>query len=303
MSKKVIDVSSYQGVVNWDKVKASGIQGAILKIIRKDLTPDKQFENNWDGCKKAGMPIVGVYNYIYANTVAKARAAAQAVVEALAGREAMVYLDVEDICMEGLGRELINIINAYAKVITGAGLKLGVYTGQYFYNTYIKPYGGVQYPLWIARYGLNNGVADQKYYPNINGMIGWQYTSKGSVAGISGNVDISLWYEEISSGNVEEKPSVNKTVDELAKEVLDGIWLDNPERKRRLTAAGYDYDTVRAKVNAICKAAAQKTYTVRKGDTLSGIAKQFSTSVNALVRLNNISNPNKIYVGQVIRTK
>ena len=50
MSKKVIDVSSYQGLIDWVKVKAAGIQGAILKIIRKDLNPDKQFENNWAGC-------------------------------------------------------------------------------------------------------------------------------------------------------------------------------------------------------------------------------------------------------------
>ena len=49
MSKKVIDVSSYQGEIDWGKVKASGIQGAILKVIRKDLNPDKQFENNWKG--------------------------------------------------------------------------------------------------------------------------------------------------------------------------------------------------------------------------------------------------------------
>ena len=54
MSKKVIDVSSYQGLIDWVKVKAAGIQGAILKIIRKDLNPDKQFENNW-AVKKAGV--------------------------------------------------------------------------------------------------------------------------------------------------------------------------------------------------------------------------------------------------------
>ena len=59
MSKKVIDVSSYQGVINWLKVKASGlVKGAILKVMRKDLNPDKQFENNWKGCEKPGIPIV-----------------------------------------------------------------------------------------------------------------------------------------------------------------------------------------------------------------------------------------------------
>ena len=69
MSKKVIDVSSYQGAVDWKKVKAAGIQGAILKIIRKDLNPDKQFEANWAGCEAAGMPVVGVYNYSYATSI------------------------------------------------------------------------------------------------------------------------------------------------------------------------------------------------------------------------------------------
>ena len=49
MTRKIIDVSSYQGIIDWRKVKASGIDGAILKVIRKDLNPDKQFENNWRG--------------------------------------------------------------------------------------------------------------------------------------------------------------------------------------------------------------------------------------------------------------
>ena len=96
MSKKVIDVSSYQGVINWAKVKASGVQGAILKVIRKDLNPDKQFENNWKGCEKAGVPIVGVYNYSYATTIDKARVDAKKVLSILAGRKVKVWLDVED---------------------------------------------------------------------------------------------------------------------------------------------------------------------------------------------------------------
>ena len=58
MAKKIVDVSSYQGIIDWRRVKASGVDGAILKIIRKDLNPDKQFENNWRGCAAAGVPVV-----------------------------------------------------------------------------------------------------------------------------------------------------------------------------------------------------------------------------------------------------
>ena len=140
MSKKVIDVSSYQGKIDWAKVKASGVEGTILKIIRKDLNPDKQFENNWSGCEKVGMPIVGVYNYSYATTISKAIMDARKVIAILNGRKAKVWLDVENKVQKGLGVGLINIINAYKKEIESAGLEFGVYTGLSFYNSYIKPW-------------------------------------------------------------------------------------------------------------------------------------------------------------------
>lgn len=197
MSKKVIDVSSYQGVINWGKVKASGIQGAILKIIRKDLNPDKQFENNWRGCEKAGIPIVGVYNYSYATTVAKARSDAKKVLSILDGRKAKVWLDVEDACQKGLGITLIRIIQAYQGVIEGAGLEFGVYTGLSFYNSYIKPWTGyLTCRFWIARY-RNPVIANQPVIKHT--LEGWQYSDKGSVPGIAGNVDMNLWYGEIMS--------------------------------------------------------------------------------------------------------
>lgn len=197
MSKKVIDVSSYQGVINWVKVKASGIQGAILKIIRKDLNPDKQFENNWRGCQKAGVPIIGVYNYSYATTVAKARSDAKKVLSILDGRKAKVWLDVEDACQKRLGVTLIRIIQAYQEVIEGAGLEFGVYTGLSFYNSYIKPWAGyLTCRFWIARY-RNPTVANQPVIKHT--LEGWQYSSKSNVPGISGNVDMNLWYGEIMS--------------------------------------------------------------------------------------------------------
>lgn len=199
MSKTGVDVSSYQNTVDWKKVKASGIDFAILKIIRKDLTADKQFENNWKGCKNADVPVIGVYNYSYATTVAKAKTDARAVVKILNGRKTKVWLDVEDTCQKNLGRNLIAIIKAYADVIQNAGLEFGVYTGQSFYDSYIKPYGAFPYSLWIARYGKNNGSMDIKYQPQYSNLEGWQYTSNGKVNGISGSVDMNVWYKEITA--------------------------------------------------------------------------------------------------------
>lgn len=222
MSIKGIDVSSYQGNIGWEKVKNSGIGFAVLKIIRKDLQPDKQFENNWKGCEEVGIEIKGVYNYSYATTVEKAKTDAKKVLEILNGRKTTVWLDVEDSCQKNLGRNLINIINAYAEIIKSAGLEFGVYTGQSFYNSYIKPYGGIDYPLWIARYGTNDGTKQEKYRPQISGMIAWQYTSKGSVNGISGNVDMNVWLAEENAVKTENTKS-ERVMEWQKAALLDGF--------------------------------------------------------------------------------
>ena len=214
MSKKVIDVSSYQGLVDWVKVKAAGIQGAILKIIRKDLNPDNQFENNWEGCEKAGIPVVGVYNYSYATTVEKARSDALKVVDTLAGRTAKVWLDVEDACMKGLGQKLIDIILAYQAVIQAAGLDFGVYTYFAFYDSYIRPYAGRQLDchFWIARYPSTNlkdvnDTPPTDKQPLVSHILeGWQWASTGRVDGISGNVDFNEWYGSIPEPQVSGNP-------------------------------------------------------------------------------------------------
>lgn len=73
MSLTGIDVSSYQGTINWWAVKQNGIDFAILKVIRKDLNPDKKFEENWKGCKEHNVHVHGVYEYGYITTVAKSR--------------------------------------------------------------------------------------------------------------------------------------------------------------------------------------------------------------------------------------
>lgn len=205
MSKKVIDVSSYQGVVDWKKVKASGVDGAILKIIRKDLNPDNQFEANWKGCEAAGVPVPGVYNYSYAASMAKAVSDAKKVISVLDGRKAKVWMDVEDACLKGKGKELIDIILAYQDVIKTAGLDFGVYTGLYFYNTYIKPYAGcLNCNFWTAAY--RTPTAENQ--PVLNHTLeGWQYSSKGNVPGITGNVDMNLWYGDIMTAT--SAPSEN----------------------------------------------------------------------------------------------
>lgn len=198
MSKLGIDVSSYNGAINWKKVKDAGYKFACIKIIRKDLNKDTAFERNWNGCKEAGLDIYGVYNYSYATNIWKAKEDAEAVLKALGSRKTIVWLDVEDKCQKGLKKGLIDVILLYKEIIEKSGNRFGVYTGQSFYNSYISPYSeylkGVKF--WIARYGVNNGQKNAKYQPKLANMVVWQYTSKGQVDGIVGNVDLNVSYDD-----------------------------------------------------------------------------------------------------------
>lgn len=222
---KCVDVSSYQGNINWSLVKTSGVNHAILKVIRKDLNPDTKFEQNWNGCKSAGIEVNGVYNYSYATTVAKAKMDAQKVLSILNGRKCTVWLDVEDKCQQGIGSLLKDIINAYRDVIVSAGYDFGVYTGMSFYNSYIKPYA-TQIKCdkwWIARYynGYNkmsisinpNEQYNPKLMTGMSDIYAWQYTSSGQVPGINGGVDLSIVYGDIKSPFITNPaPTISETL-------------------------------------------------------------------------------------------
>lgn len=205
-----IDVSSYQGNIDWKRVKANGWEFAILKIIRKDLTPDKMFEQNWAGCLNADILIYGVYNYLYAKSVEDAEAAAKAVLAVLNGRHTRVFLDYED---KSLPKDKLaaDIINAYGDIITRAGCEFGVYFGKSYYDSYlskIMQYVKSEYKFgWEARYynGYNSmniySAINEAYKPdNFDGeLLGWQYSSAGQVDGISGKVDLNAWYVNTES--------------------------------------------------------------------------------------------------------
>lgn len=243
MSTLGVDVSSYNGTIHWNKVKKAGYDFAILKVIRKDLTVDKRFEYNWEEVQKAGLTIKGVYNYSYATNVEKAVKDAQAVLKILNGRKTTVWLDVEDKCQSNLGFGLISIINAYQKEIEKAGLSFGVYTGEVFYKAHMKKWDNrFSCPLWIARYGKNNGTKDAKYQPQIDTMVGWQFTSEGKVNGINGKVDLNVFYDLPNSKTIIKNPYPIPTRVLRAKKVL-GVWLCRGEDvmyvQYALAQAGY----------------------------------------------------------------
>lgn len=209
--RKLIDVSSYNGVVSWGKAKAYGCQGAILKIIRKDLARDKQFNTNYAACNKNKIDW-GVYNYTYATTPKKARADMELICDILdkIDKEHFVYgiwFDIEDKIQASLSKaKIAAIINAAQQVVEERGYLFGVYTGMSYYNEHIDRKLVKCNNWWIARYYNSNKRMQIATNPNQEkkpaaANIAWQYTSSGRFpqvisTGNSGNFDLNVLYKE-----------------------------------------------------------------------------------------------------------
>ena len=201
-----IDVSDNQGVIDWGRVKSAGCQFAILRSVRRSGKIDGQFVNNLLGCRAQGIP-VSVYKYTYATNQAAAQEEARQVVELLQAHalDCKVWWDVEDRpTLAGLDREnLTNIIRAAREVIEGAGYQFCMYSGQYVIKENWYDWTAFRdCPWWVARYpldddGLTLRDVPEHMPPDVPMQLnGWQWTSKGRIAGINGNVDMDIMYQD-----------------------------------------------------------------------------------------------------------
>lgn len=195
MELKGIDVSSWQGKPDWPKVSNSGVKFAILRIHQKSGT-DASFEHNYKGCKSNGI-LIGGYKYSYALTPAQAIDEAENLISVLCGRglDFPVFYDLEWSQQRSLGKQAIeNIAVAFLTRIKKAGYKAGIYCNLDWHNNVLSD-ALKQYDCWIARYPANdNGSAQERLRPNVG--VGWQYSSKGKVPGINGNVDMDVFYKD-----------------------------------------------------------------------------------------------------------
>ena len=209
MEIKGIDVSSNQGKPDWAKVAKSGVKFAILRVHQRDGI-DSSFEYNYKGCKSNGI-LVGGYKYSYALTPAQAIDEAEDVIAALNGRglDFPVFYDLEWSNQRKLGKQAVeNIAVAFLTRMKKAGYKVGVYCNYDWYKNCLSN-ALKQYECWIANYPkkeLDNGTLQERLRVPVG--VGWQYSEHGKVSGISGNVDMDVFYK-----NYKEEVSVmNKAI-------------------------------------------------------------------------------------------
>ena len=324
MSTKGLDVSEFQGEVDWERVKAAGYKFAMLRAGYGYNTIDKQFRRNASECNRIGLP-VGVYWFCYAFSPEKAVQEADGCIDIISEYrlDYPVCYDIEQASADYIEKQGVsftpalakNVVKSFCDRIEAKGYYAMFYTNRNFLDTYLGTELSKRYAYWYARYadrfdGTDCGI--------------WQYTSTGSVPGITGNVDLDLGYTDYPSVIKKaglnhlsaSSPSPSPVPEYITYVIQPGDTLSGIARRYGTTVTAltqlnklsdpdkiYAGNTLKVPENGTGVDSSTQYYTIRPGDTLSEIARRFGTTVSALTRLNGISDPDKIYAGNRIRIK
>ncbi len=203
---KIIDVSEYQGVIDWEKVKAQ-IDGVIIRCgygMDNPKRDDACFRRNADECTRLGIPF-GVYLYSYADSTEEIKSEAAHVLRLIQGYSLSypVYLDLEEASVRQGATDRTGI---FGDIIENAGYTCGVYANTSWWNNYLK--GLDRFTKWVAQY-----YKECQYKGSRLDM--WQYTANGKIDGIKGSVDISHCYRDFPAeiGEKKTKPAEDSPQD------------------------------------------------------------------------------------------
>ena len=327
MSIKGLDVSRFQGEVDWERVKAAGYQFAMLRAGYGDSTVDEQFRRNASECNRIGLP-VGAYWFCYAVSPENAAREADICIRTVSGYrlDYPVCYDIEQASANYIEEQGIsftpalaqNLVKSFCSRVESKGYFAMFYSNQSFFNTYLGAALAKRYAFWYARYtdtfdGTDCGI--------------WQYTNVGRIPGISGNVDLDLAYVDYPSvirkaglnrlsGSAPVPPAPSPAPQYITYVIQPGDTLSGIAQRFGTTVSAladlngisdpdkiYAGNTIRVPENGSSGSSGPVYYTIRPGDTLSGIALKYGTTVSALADLNGISNPDKIYAGSRIRIR
>ncbi len=261
MKRYGIDVSKWQGEIDWNAVKQAGVEFAMIRSSFGNSDVDPRFSENATRARESGIPC-GAYHYCYAKSAEEAKREADFFLRTVSGQQLdyPLALDLEDSSLAPLGKEaLTEIALSFLTAVQDAGYYAILYANLNWLNNLLNRERLSAFDVWLAQWAQT---------PTYTGEFGiWQFTSEGRISGISGNVDRDIAYKDY--------PQIIRDagLNHLEGTTVPSEPINPPE---------------------------EEYYIVQPGDTLSGIAAKYGTTVEELVRLNKIQNPNRIYVGQKI---
>lgn len=258
-----IDVSDWQGYIDYAQVRASGIEVVYIKASQGSNIKDPYFDINYENAKANGLR-VGFYHFLTATNTIEAEQEAQFFASVIAGKQPDCKLVMDYEVFGGVGiEESNNIAQVFLESVRRLTNKeVIVYSDLSNATDRFSRQLADNYELWLAYYGDYNELAGVE--TSWDTWIGVQYTDRGIVSGVRGKVDRDLYTESIFLSDTSVIPNT-----------------ENPNNTPINTES--------------------ISYTVQPGDTLSSIASRYGTTVQEIAQINNIANPNLIFPGQVLR--
>ena len=330
-SYRGIDVSNWSGYINWREVRDAGIEVAIIQASEGTFYRDPYLHEFYNGAKENGIK-VGFYHFFNPGSSPTPSEQARYFVDTIRGLDSdlKLVLDLEQ--TGGLDNYEVTrqAIEFLEEVRNYSGLDVAVYTYTNFaqYNLY-EGLGLSEYPLWIAQ--LSEGGPS----PNPiwgNKYVAWQYSDTGRVRGINASTDLDLIYDGMFLDDREDIPKEQKQPQRIPgtrqePSTQSGVIYYTVQEGDTLTSIAQKYDTTVHEItvtNSIVnpnliyvgevlkiypgnrsiikrKKVFTTTYIVQSGDTLTSIAIKFDTTVQAIAELNDLQNPNLIYVGEILK--
>lgn len=231
--KKIIDVSEFQGVINWELVK-SQIDGAILRCgygMNQPEQDDAQFKRNANECTRLRIPF-GVYLYSYADTSNRAESEADHVLRLIKGYQLLypVYYDLEENSIRQTAAACARVLG---NKIEKAGYWCGIYANLDWWQNDLTELN--QFTKWVAQHGSKSAYID-------DGVDMWQYTASGRITGIAGSVDLNECYRDFPAEMKAANNQKDQEVEEVVLNVLSKGDTGSQVRALQILLIGNGYD-------------------------------------------------------------
>lgn len=311
-----IDVSEWQGSIDYREVANTDIEIVYIRSSEGNNYVDPFFKENYERAKANGLK-VGFYHFLTARNVREAEEQARFFVSVIRETEPDCRLAMDFEIFDGLGIDEINDISSAFLETTEmlSGKDVVIYSDAFNARAKFSQELANRYPIWVADYFVEEPEDNGKW----SSWVGFQYTDRGKILGIKGNVDRDFYTSGILLRDTSKipspltpKPDPNTGVVIVKRgETLSGIAseyntsyeylakvnnIPNPNLifvGQRIKVPNFD--------NSRISDTSHRLYIVQRGNNLTGISKKFGVSIKTIVELNNIANPNLIFTGQVLR--